>query len=707
VAGRLARTAEGFQVFPRMRSIAAVRPALLGFVAALGLAGLALGLRIHQIGNASLWLDEGYTLLFSRLPLDRLFVVGGAHEHPPFYYLIVHFVLNFRDAALVPRIVSAIAGSASVVVVYALGAQLFSRLAGLLAAALVTISPFHVWYAQDGRAYELAGLLVLLSYLFLLKALERPRRMLWLAYAGCAALALYTEYTTLFVLLPQALLMIRARQRGVGGSMLRAWMLAALAFAPWVATLVLDASSIAGDYWIPPPTRDSVVGTALEFLGFRTPCTSPPCTGSEVHFPVLAGHELAVAGTVIAVALVMLAVAIVHRRLTLCVLLLWLVLPFALVLVIASKRSLYLDRVFLDATFPLYLLIAAAGAFCWRQVGRAAVATGLLALLGIANLANLQSVYSDPSNPDWRTAARDLQVAYRPGQAVVFNPGVLRTVVAAYLPDDWHATRERPIWYHNYLDVPSWQGRYAQLVNSYMHEGHLDLRTRYTRLDGALRDRQLSRVTAGVRQVWLVTQDYAGFTDTRRWFAAHGFHLLLSELYFNDSRIELWDRRLPKDFGRQVLGDDGFSHAWLNRGSVVTRAGVLTQNGPASSRRSFAVTPGSTFVANVEYQGIPPAYPTVTVQTYDRKGQPVGTMVDRFGNRLEGFPRTEWYDLPANGVWLSQPFGFIAPPGAVRATLRLQTRWGQCSWRNIAVYRERPRRQASALNSVKGTSSSR
>jgi hypothetical protein len=414
-----------------------------------------------------------------------------------------------------------------------------------------------------------------------------------------------------------------------------------------------------------------------------------------------------VTGTVIAAVLFLLAVAIVRRRLTLCVLLLWLVLPFALVLVIASRRSLYLDRVFLDATFPFYLLVAAAGALCWRHVTRAAVATGLLALLGIANIANLQSVYSDPSNPDWRTAARDLQVAYRPGQAVVFNPGVLRTVVAAYLPDGWHATRERPIWYHNYLDVPSWQGRYAHLVNFYVHEGHLELRTRYMRLDGALRDRQLSRVTAGVRQVWLVTQDYAGFTDTRRWFAAHGFHLLLSELYFNDSRIELWDRGLPADFGEPILRDDGFGHGWRNRGAAEARAGVLTQTGPASARRTFSVTPGSTYVANVEYQGIPPAYPTVTVQIYDRKGQPVGTMVDRFGNRLEGFPRTEWYDLPANAVWLSQPFGFIAPPGAVRATLRLQTAWGQCSWRNIAVYREGSPHQASARTSVEGASSSR
>jgi hypothetical protein len=45
--------------------------------------------------------------------------------------------------------------------------------------------------------------------------------------------------------------------------------------------------------------------------------------------------------------------------------------------------------------------------------------------------------------------------------------------------------------------------------------------------------------------------------------------------------------------------------------------------------------------------------------------------------------------MPVNGVWLSEPFGFIAPPGAVRARLTVQNAWGETDWRKIAVYGER------------------
>jgi hypothetical protein len=64
-------------------------------------------------------------------------------------------------------------------------------------------------------------------------------------------------------------------------------------------------------------------------------------------------------------------------------------------------------------------------------------------------------------------------------------------------------------------------------------------------------------------------------------------------------------------------------------------------------------------------------------------------MISRFGRLLDTFPRTEWYHLPVNGAWLTQPFGFVAPPGAVRATLRVQNLWGTCYWRHLAVYRQR------------------
>lgn len=671
-----------------IRSMRRLSSAQLCFGAAAGLALVALALRLYQIGNESLWLDEAYTLLFSGLPLDRLFTVGGAHEHPPFYYLIVHFLLNLWNSPVAPRLVSAVAGSLSVLVMYALGAKLFGRLAGLMAAGLLAVAPFHVWYGQEARAYELAGLFVLLSYLCLFEALDRPRRAVWVAYAASMALALYSEYTTVFVLVPQLLLMLRARRAEQMRSLLFAWLGAAAAFAPWFVTVVFDASSIAGNYWIPSPSWDSVAGTALEFLGLRTPCPSPPCSGSEATFPIVYGNEGAVAAAVILAAAILLVLAIVRRRLTLGVLTVWLILPFVLVLLIAMKRSLYLDRVFLDATFPLYLLLGAAIARLTRHRVGAGVAVTTIAILMIPAIGNTRLVYANPTKPDWRSAARDFSLAYRPGQAVVFNPGTLRTLLAAYLPGGWHATQERPIWYHSYLDVPGWQQRYATLVRTDTSDERVDLQKRLIKLDNDLRNRELADI-APERQAWLITEDYAGFNDTRRWFVTHGFHLLLSEIYFNDSRIELWDHGLPRDIGPAAMVDDGFGPSWRRSGNVRTTGGIARERGRSSMERSFPVREGATYVANVEYRGYPPAYPLVAVRTYDRNGRAVGSMTDRFGRLLDSFPRTEWYDLPVNGVWLSEPFGFVAPPGAVRATFTLQTLRGECDWRHIEVYRER------------------
>ena len=710
MAETVAPARPGTQHRAAVRGVGSLTGAQLWTAAALGVTLVALALRLYQIGNESLWLDEGYTLLFSRLRLDRLIVIGGAHEHPPLYYLVVHFLLDLRNSLLVPRLVSAIAGSLSVLVLYALGTQLAGRPAGLTAAALLAIAPFHVWYGQDGRAYELAGLLVLLSYLSVFRALQRPRRARWIAYALCTAMALYTEYTTILVLLPQGLLLFRAWRSGMGGALLRAWLGAALVFAPWLGVLVADASSIAGNYWIPAPTRGDVTNTTLEFLGTRTPCPSPPCTGSAAVLPLLTGHESTFAVVTIALVLGLLAIAALRRDLTLSVLLLWLVLPFALVLLISSRRSLYLDRVFLDATFPLYLLLGALAARSWRRRGTtqrdgpdesgpyriwrwmrgsAGVTTIALVLaLGVVNVANVRLVYSNSTNPDWKTATRDLLSAYRPGQSVVFNPAVLQTLVGMYLPAGWHATREQPVWSHSYLDVAGWQKQYAPIAATILNDQRLALQLRHARLDGIMRDRQMATATAGERQVWLVTQDYSGMSDSRIWLRSHGFQLLLSEIYAGDTRLELWDRRLPPDFGPAALADDGFGRSWRRTGTVSVVGGVALQRGRSALERSLSVTPGSAYTVNVEYRAIPPAYPVISVSTYDHSGRPVGTMVDRFGYLWRSFPRTEWYNLPVNGAWLSQPFGFVAPPEAVRATLRAENLWGDCYWRHLAVYQE-------------------
>lgn len=642
----------------------------LPLAAAIGLTLVACLVRLYRINQESLWLDEGYTLLFTHLSLLKLFVVGGAHEHPPLYYLVVHLLLRFHDSYLVPRVVSAVAGSLCVPVLYALGTRLRGRGAGLVAAGLLAVSPFHIWYSQDARGYELAGLLVLLSYLALWIALEQPRRVLWLAYAASTALALYSEYTTIFVLLPQAILYLRARRQTLGTALLLSWLGVGIAFLPWMGTLLLDAASISGQYWIPAPTTTSIVHTVLEFLGLLTPCPSPPCTGVELGFGPLLGREAPLAVLVCAAVVLSLAYAVWTRDLDLTVLASWLIVPFVLVLLVAVRRSLYLDRIFLDATFAFYLLIGASAAGVSHASPLRVVVIGLSVLMALASMANLPPVFAGGINPDWRSAVHDFRAAYRPGQAVVFHPGVIRNLVSAYLPRGWRATRERPMWYRSYLDVPGWEQRYGSLT------------------DAELRDRQLTEASRGERQIWLVSQDYTALNDTRHWFVVHGYQPVLSQIYAGDTRIELWDRLPPHAFGLPVLRDFP-GPSWARTGAVAISDGVAREMGAATLSRSFPITAGVAYTVSLEYLGLPPAGPTVSLQTYDRQGRPVGGFIDRLGQRLDSFPRTEWFNLPVNGVWLSQPFGFIAPSGAVTATLRLGNRWGWSYWRNIDVYRER------------------
>jgi 4-amino-4-deoxy-L-arabinose transferase-like glycosyltransferase len=632
------------------------------------LAAAALALRLHGIANPSLWLDEGYTLLFSGMPLRKLLVVGGAHEHPPLYYLIVHAARRIHENYLIPRYVSAVCGALSLLALYALGARVHSRSAGFVAAVLLAIAPFHVWFSRDGRDYELAGLVVLLSYYCLFTAMDRPRFATWAAYAVTTALCLYTEYTTAFALAAQLVLVFRARDRGLVQPLLLSWAAAVALFLPWAGVVAGDAASIAGNYWIPAPSVNAVAMTVLEFLGMATSCSAQPCAGTEAGVPLLAGHEELLAGVAILAAGAVGVLAAFRRRLVVGMLVAWLLGAFGLLLVVSLAQSLFLDRVVLVDTFPLYLLLGIGVANVRGRPGTGLVCAVIALAIAAASLATLRPVFASNLNPDWKSAMRDLSAAYRPGQGAVFDPGALRSLDAAYLPAGWRATRDRPFWSRVYVDVPGWQSAYPPLVNPTLPQRQA--------VETELRNRQLAWASTGTSGTWLVTEAYPGITDVRRWFATHGFQLIMGMEYHLASRIEYWSRQGPAAFGTPVARLlDG---KWRRSPLTTSSRGVLHERAGGAVRRSFPVSPGQTFSISVAYRGTPPARPQIGVLLYDSAGRQIGS-----------YPSDDWYDLPADGVWLRNPFGFVTPPGAVRATLYVGTRGGASEWRNIAIYRER------------------
>jgi mannosyltransferase len=172
--------------------------------------------RFATISSQSYWLDEAQAAHEVSLSFGQMLSAWSSSEwNPPLYLLLAWpwaHVFGSGEAGL--RSLSAILGIALIPVLYACGSELVSRRAGLVAALLVAMSPFMVWYSQEAREYMLLTLLSAGSLLFYARAWRtRSRRdLIW--WGVVSALALLTQYFAGFLVLGEGLVLIwRLRSR--------------------------------------------------------------------------------------------------------------------------------------------------------------------------------------------------------------------------------------------------------------------------------------------------------------------------------------------------------------------------------------------------------------------------------------------------------------------------------------------------------------
>ena len=172
-------------------------------------------LRFLTLGDQSYWGDEGATVGLIRASLgDMLGAIPDSESTPPLYYVLAWGwtrVLGSSDEFAL-RSLSALAGTATIPVLYAAACTLVTRRAALVASALAACSPLLVWYAQESRAYALLGLFTAFTLLFFVRALDGRRHALaW--WAGASVLALGTHYFAAFVIVPQAVWLVARTER--------------------------------------------------------------------------------------------------------------------------------------------------------------------------------------------------------------------------------------------------------------------------------------------------------------------------------------------------------------------------------------------------------------------------------------------------------------------------------------------------------------
>ncbi len=140
----------------------------------LGLTLLAAVLRLSRLGEWSFWVDEAHTYRDVTLPLSDFWKSHVARY--PLSYLLLRGMLGVLPSSSEGwlRLPFAFFGIASIPALALIGRSIVGRRAALAAAALLAVSPWHIYWSQNCRSYAVVLFLSVLAMGTFFEANRRP-----------------------------------------------------------------------------------------------------------------------------------------------------------------------------------------------------------------------------------------------------------------------------------------------------------------------------------------------------------------------------------------------------------------------------------------------------------------------------------------------------------------------------------------------------
>ncbi len=191
--------------------------------------------RLWGIGSAELTFDEGLYAFRSIGYLDYLESAAqptpiqhftdtalpfwtklSFHDHPPLFFLIQHFFFAlFGDTLFIARLPSALAGIASIGLIFLITKTLFKKFslenrtdaffniplpewAGIIAALLLSTNFAHIWISRLSMMESVLFFFLFLNLYFFLQFLNN--RKYWVAFGITLGLCFLTKYVSIFLI---------------------------------------------------------------------------------------------------------------------------------------------------------------------------------------------------------------------------------------------------------------------------------------------------------------------------------------------------------------------------------------------------------------------------------------------------------------------------------------------------------------------------
>jgi len=176
------------------------------------------------------------------------YLITSDPQHPPLYYVMVRLWAQvFGDSPTGVRSLSALISLLIFPSVYWLCLELFeSPVVGWVAMALIAVSPWQLFFAQEARQYSLWMGEILGSSAALLRAIRQENKGNWAVYTLTLALGLYTHLFTVLVMIAHGIYVVIQQQFRFTKTFLNyllGTIAAFLMFLPWLIVLITHLST--------------------------------------------------------------------------------------------------------------------------------------------------------------------------------------------------------------------------------------------------------------------------------------------------------------------------------------------------------------------------------------------------------------------------------------------------------------------------------
>lgn len=369
---------------------------------------IGLFLRFYHIDFNSIWLDEAATYLFSLHPFAEYWnlISQGGEVHPPLFYWLEYFMLFFGNNEFYLRFIPALVGVVSIPLMYVLGKEILDRNVGIIAAALLTFSAFHIMYSQEARMYSLLLFFFILSFILYLRAMRTNSLQAWALFGIISALAFWTHFIAIVFtgILFASALAVNIKQIRENIHTIRPILIACILFILLSSPLIVIGLRLFSIRTASAPTwglqgTDLIFNTISQFSGYNT--------------------------ILITIFLLLWIVGIIQifrekKWISLLIIVLFLVSFFISYLLsyrmpMSPRYLIYLLPLFLVGIASAYKPIF--NAFTTREV----VYLFLIAMV-VLNVPSLWNYYQGYSKDDWRGVSQRVSGLLKPGDVIVLVP---------------------------------------------------------------------------------------------------------------------------------------------------------------------------------------------------------------------------------------------------------------------------------------------